>query len=145
MQSRKRKTRIRIREDKLILEKISEYKGKCAKCSQTIDKGQKIFLYGTYSNKKYDYWWTTYCSNECLNKENEFRATLEKVSKSAKEMDVDFCGLCGSRWDLQRDHIEPRSKGGEDEDWNLQILCGECNIGKGTKDHPNLDFRTREL
>jgi len=33
----------------------------------------------------------------------------------------------------QRDHIEPASKGGSSDRSNGQILCRDCNIGKGNK------------
>ena len=43
------------------------------------------------------------------------------------------CVNCG--WDehLQIDHIHPRSKGGGDEEENLQVLCGPCNLNKRAK------------
>ena len=50
------------------------------------------------------------------------------------------CQCCGSspKEDpsvrLQIDHIKPKSKGGTDKKDNLQILCWECNIGKGNRD-----------
>ena len=39
---------------------------------------------------------------------------------------------------LHVDHILPRSKGGTDEDSNLQTLCSECNIGKGNRSSRDL-------
>ena len=33
--------------------------------------------------------------------------------------------------DFELDHIEPLSKGGTDEDSNIQIICGPCNRKKG--------------
>ena len=33
------------------------------------------------------------------------------------------------------DHIVPRSKGGDDEIENLQLLCNVCNSKRGTKCH----------
>lgn len=43
------------------------------------------------------------------------------------------CELCGSWEDIQIDHIEPVSKGG-DNDWtNFAGLCASCNKSKGAK------------
>lgn len=43
------------------------------------------------------------------------------------------CRSCGSSRDLSIDHIHPFSKGGCDEDWNLQTLCRPCNSRKGNR------------
>ena len=40
------------------------------------------------------------------------------------------CKLCGSKEQLEVDHIKPISKGGENDRENLQTLCWLCNIGK---------------
>jgi hypothetical protein len=52
------------------------------------------------------------------------------------------CELCGAlKQDttLHIDHIVPRSRGGSNDESNLQILCFKCNLGKSNKDET--DFR----
>ena len=48
-----------------------------------------------------------------------------------------FCKGCKAHFEFRhfhKDHIEPLAKGGQDTDSNLQLLCGSCNILKGTGD-----------
>jgi len=52
------------------------------------------------------------------------------------------CQLCGRGPEdaiLQVDHIVPRAHGGSNDPSNLQVLCAECNQGKGARD--DQDFR----
>jgi hypothetical protein len=52
------------------------------------------------------------------------------------------CKLCGRGPDdaiLHVDHIVPRARGGSNDPSNLQVLCAECNQGKGARD--DADFR----
>jgi ATP adenylyltransferase len=52
------------------------------------------------------------------------------------------CALCGApkrERPLDVDHIKPRSKGGANEAWNLQVLCSTCNRSK--RDKNETDFR----
>ncbi len=47
-----------------------------------------------------------------------------------------YCEGCEYHYqfkDLEVDHIIPRAKGGQDDDKNLQLLCGNCNRRKGGK------------
>ena len=41
------------------------------------------------------------------------------------------CEKCGTEQNLTRDHIVPRSMGGSNKHYNLQILCKNCNEEKG--------------
>ena len=45
--------------------------------------------------------------------------------------DHERCRKCGSRRNLEVDHIYPISKGGKTEMSNLQTLCHRCNVKKG--------------
>jgi 5-methylcytosine-specific restriction endonuclease McrA len=40
------------------------------------------------------------------------------------------CVQCASVLDLEIDHRRPVSKGGSDDEANLQTLCGQCNRAK---------------
>jgi 5-methylcytosine-specific restriction endonuclease McrA len=41
------------------------------------------------------------------------------------------CRECGDGFDLQYDHVIPLALGGASSVDNLQLLCGDCNRGKG--------------
>lgn len=41
-----------------------------------------------------------------------------------------YCGASGEGVTLHVDHVDPKSKGGEDEDGNLVTACSSCNSGK---------------
>lgn len=43
------------------------------------------------------------------------------------------CVQCGCKRNLELDHIQPISRGGTDDRWNLQTLCRPCNRRKGAK------------
>jgi len=47
--------------------------------------------------------------------------------------DPNECAYCGSKKELQIDHIIPISRGGTNDPKNLQILCRKCNQSKGAK------------
>jgi len=44
--------------------------------------------------------------------------------------DKDSCKICNSKLNLHKDHIFPVSKGGTDNEENLQILCRSHNLSK---------------
>jgi len=47
------------------------------------------------------------------------------------ERDGGRCSECGSRFDIQYDHMIPLALGGANTVENLQILCAPCNQAKG--------------
>ena len=44
------------------------------------------------------------------------------------------CEYCGSKDNLQWEHIIPKSKGGPDSIDNMVLSCQKCNLNKGVKD-----------
>lgn len=56
--------------------------------------------------------------------------------------DGDGCQQCGSKENLTRDHIWPKSRGGCGCDGNFQILCKDCNEAK-SNDHDGKSGHTR--
>ncbi|WP_438037230.1 HNH endonuclease [Sorangium sp. So ce204] len=41
------------------------------------------------------------------------------------------CVHCGSKTDLEFDHIVPAARGGSNTSRNIQLLCEACNRNKG--------------
>lgn len=59
------------------------------------------------------------------------------VKKRLFGMQEGVCNGCGRPYDFKifaMDHVKPRSKGGDDDEENLQLLCAPCNSRKGAKD-----------
>ena len=46
---------------------------------------------------------------------------------------VDECIFCGSKGELTREHLFPRSLGGPNEEKNVVWVCARCNSSKGRK------------
>ena len=49
------------------------------------------------------------------------------VKREVMQRDGGKCSLCGSRWQLQFDHVTPLARGGQSTAGNLRILCQACN------------------
>jgi hypothetical protein len=70
--------------------------------------------------------------------EKKKRKTIKpKVRFNILERDNYTCQACGATPQngatLEIDHIKPIAKGGTDDLLNLQVLCRECNAGKGAR------------
>ncbi len=67
----------------------------------------------------------------------------QELRKQVFQKYPSICGRCGNKNHLEVDHVKPRSKylDLELELGNLQILCRDCNLLKGTQDSPEWDFR----
>lgn len=57
----------------------------------------------------------------------------DEVKQQVKERDNYRCLCCGQNGQLQVDHINPKYHGGTHSLDNLQTLCVNCNLIKGTK------------
>lgn len=70
--------------------------------------------------------WQSICRVERGKVSNRMRFAL-------LQRDHERCRMCGSRRDLEIDHIIPIAKGGKSTYDNLQVLCHRCNVKKGSK------------
>lgn len=100
-----------------------------SEASPVMIHGQKIFFHKEYTTEKRDRFITS----------NEWMAIRMKVILRDK-----VCLACGSKEKLQCDHIRPMASHWhlrKDMD-NLQLLCKQCNFGKGVQ---SIDFRGGEI
>ncbi len=73
----------------------------------------------------------------------DWRALREKVFRNYSKI----CMKCGSKENIEVDHIKPRSKyrSLELEYENLQVLCKVCNLEKADKYSPEMDYRKNPI
>lgn len=57
----------------------------------------------------------------------------EEVRIAVWRRDQGRCARCGSRENLEYDHIVPVSKGGNNTARNIELLCQDCNRAKGNR------------
>lgn len=65
---------------------------------------------------------------------NEIAANYESHFMKIGRRDGFHCQHCNATTNIQIDHIQPVSKGGNNDLTNLQLLCGSCNIKKSDKE-----------
>ena len=80
---------------------------RCVKCQRLKDKQRP-----TPTQRGYNYAW-------------------QKLSKEFRTA-YPYCFKCGSKKDLNNDHIVSKKNGGQDIWSNLQTLCRICNSIKGS-------------
>lgn len=64
---------------------------------------------------------------------NHRQSIPTKVRQEVWRRDGGKCANCGSRENLEYDHIIPVSKGGSNTARNIELLCQKCNRGKSDK------------
>ena len=69
--------------------------------------------------------------SEAIQRESQRRERIpEHVRIAVWRRDGGECVRCGSRENLEYDHIIPVSKGGSNTTRNIELLCERCNRGK---------------
>ncbi|MBP7152396.1 MAG: HNH endonuclease [Spirochaetes bacterium] len=71
--------------------------------------------------------------NEFTNNEGKRESIPQDVMYKVWNRDGGRCARCGSKENLEFDHIIPFSKGGATTYRNIQLLCKKCNIDKSNK------------
>ena len=97
--------------------------------SKTFYEQEIVGILNGLKNKRGSF----YLNNEIW--ESICRVERGKVSNKLRfaiyERDHNRCRICGSRRNLEIDHIYPIAKGGKSTYDNLQTLCHRCNMRKG--------------
>lgn len=69
--------------------------------------------------------------NSAVHSTNRTSGGSRWFARVSDEQGGEYCTACGSRNQLEVDHIVPVSRGGDEEDINnLQLLCKSCNAAK---------------
>lgn len=77
--------------------------------------------------------WHGGCSYNSVKQKYPRKSISAVVKLKIFQRDGFRCKHCGTSEALTIDHIHPISKGGGNEDENLQTLCVSCNSRKGVK------------
>ena len=81
----------------------------------------------------YEHWHGGYEINQARECQEKREPLSGDVRWKIFKRDGYACVRCGSDSDLTIDHITPRSRGGSDEESNLQTMCRSCNSAKGAR------------
>ena len=109
------------------------------KITEAITNEEKYFYMYDHRFKTESQRYNLFTSREQVCIECGLKASFWAIQKgrndSAKYPHLNLYGIDndGNVVMLTKDHIIPKSKGGEDEIGNYQIMCSECNGEKGNK------------
>lgn len=71
------------------------------------------------------------CTSDSIAQQNQDRRAISSsVRMEVWRRDGGKCVKCGSRENLEYDHIIPISKGGSNTARNIELLCEKCNRSK---------------
>jgi hypothetical protein len=110
--------------------------GPCARCGETQWEIAEVS-----PTTKSVRWRCRFCGRQVISKcdsdspvEGLPRAPIPKtVQRDVWQRDNGRCVECGSRENIEFDHIIPHSKGGSSTTRNIQLLCQNCNRQKSNK------------
>ena len=106
-----------------------------------IDYGINLKINGELQNITYDHEVITgqfkllefKVIDKSVSHKKKRRSIPKSVQREVWRRDEGKCTECGSKNNLEYDHIIPHSKGGADTARNLQLLCQTCNRTKSDK------------
>jgi len=106
-----------------VIYKSKEYTKKCPNCNIWMEKNHCIYC---------GYGYKDVVEIKPI-EQKPSRHISEKVRTYVWRRDEGKCVECGSKMNLEYDHIIPYSKGGSSTARNIQLLCEKCNRKKTDK------------
>lgn len=95
---------------------FATHAGRCAEHHRAYESGRSV-----WSHRK---------RREAIARGNNAAAHLRRVLKRAGRGPCAHCGLSFPASAIDVDHVVPLSRGGEDVDGNVQLLCRVCHKAK---------------
>jgi HNH endonuclease/GYF domain 2 len=110
--------------------------GPCTRCGET--QWESVEVSPTVKSVR---WRCGFCGRQLISKcdsdspiDGLSRAPIPKaIQRDVWQRDNGRCVECGSRENIEFDHIIPLSKGGSSTTRNIQLLCQNCNRQKSSK------------
>ena len=129
--------RIRLYKERIKIRSDFPPPPECPKCSE-----DSWDLLETSPNYKSAIWKCGYCNKKVTIKSNSHsskkkgggRVIPKNIQMEVWRRDQGQCVECGSKDNIEYDHIIPWSKGGGNTARNIQLLCQKCNRNKSDKE-----------